>query len=109
VALDRKRALAVAACFDANQAAVIDTNNYTVLKKIPVGTQPQFVTFSADGRLAYIANDGSDTVTTIDLSDYTTHTVSTGHFPTSMAISPDGSKGYVSNFGDGTLTVLNLG
>jgi YVTN family beta-propeller protein len=108
---DPKRHLAVVACFGANQAEVIDTNTNKVLYTVAVGKEPQYVTFSADGRLAYVVNDGANTVSVINLDTHqnTNATVTTGLFPTSLAVLPDGSKGYVSNVDNGTLSVLDLG
>jgi YVTN family beta-propeller protein len=111
---DPKQHLAVVACFTANQAAVIDTTTNAVIKTVPVGKEPQFVTFSADHRLAYVVNDGDNSVSVIQLgkgtdSSNTGATIQTGRAPTSMAVVGNGSKGYISNVTDGSLTLLNLG
>jgi YVTN family beta-propeller protein len=42
-----------------------------VVKHIAVGANPRAVAYTADGRLAYVANALDDTVTVIDTSDYT--------------------------------------
>ena len=103
------RPLIVVACFDANVAAVIDTNTDKVIKTVPVGRNPQFAAWSADGRFAYTVNNDDNTVSVIDAKDFTvTATITVGHSPTAMAVLPDGTQGYVSNLDDGTLTELGL-
>jgi YVTN family beta-propeller protein len=108
---DPKRHLAVVACFGAKRVALIDTNTNRVTATIGVGVEPQYVTFSADGRLAYVVDDGDNTlaVVNLDTRKNTGANVTTGKAPTSMAVLPGGSRGYVSNVDGRTLTVLNLG
>jgi YVTN family beta-propeller protein len=108
---DPKRHLAVVACFGAKRVALIDTDTNRVTATIGVGLEPQYVTFSADGRLAYVVDDGDNTlaVVNLDTRKNTGANVTTGTAPTSMAVLPGGSKGYVSNVDGRTLTVLNLG
>jgi YVTN family beta-propeller protein len=77
--------------------------------RIPVGTKPQDITWSPDGRFAYTANVESNSVSVINADTMTvTATIPTGASPTSVAVTPDGRTGYVSNLRDGTLTLLNL-
>ncbi len=76
---------------------------------IPVGLNPQDITWSADGRFAYIANVNDNTVSVINVDSMSvTATIPTGASPTSIAVLPDGTTGYVTNLKDGTITLLNL-
>jgi YVTN family beta-propeller protein len=45
---------------------VLDAGSLDILAEIPVGDMPAEVTFSTDGRRAFVANTGSNTVTVID-------------------------------------------
>ena len=45
---------------------VIDTDSYKVVKTIPTGAGAHNVTFSPDGKLAFIANLGTNSITIID-------------------------------------------
>ena len=45
---------------------IIDTGSNKVVKTIPTGAGAHNVTFSPDGKLAYIANLGTNSITIID-------------------------------------------
>ena len=76
---------------------------------VPVGTHPQDVTWSPDGRHLYATNVDSDNMTVISADGYrVTATVPTGEAPTSVAVRPDGHQAYITNLNSGTLTVLDL-
>ena len=45
---------------------IIDTNSNKVVKAISTGAGAHNVTFSPDGKLAYIANLGTNSITIID-------------------------------------------
>jgi YVTN family beta-propeller protein len=64
---------------------------------ITVGVGPQMVVLNSKGTYAYVANNGSGTVSVIDLkSDKVTATIPTGPLPTGLALSPNGRYLYVS-------------
>jgi YVTN family beta-propeller protein len=76
---------------------------------VPVGSKPQDVAWSADGRFVYVTAVEGDTVTVINTDTWTaTATVPTGDAPTSIAVLPDGSRAFVTNLNSGTLSVLDL-
>jgi YVTN family beta-propeller protein len=59
--------------------------------------------------LAYVVNNGSNTVSVIDATtNKVTATIPTGAGPSSIALLPNGQQAYVSNADSGTLTVLQL-
>lgn len=77
---------------------------------IAVGNNPGEVVVSADGRTAYAANQGSDTVSVIDVtSDKVTATVGVGRVPAGLALTPDGGTLWVANYTDGTVQPVDTG
>ena len=83
----------------------VATDNYTVGKAIAVGTDPQAIAITPNGRMAYVLN-GSDAATTpatmpvtltpIDLvTRAALHPVPVGTLPLSMTMSPNGKLIYV--------------
>jgi len=76
---------------------------------VTVGTSPEGVAITPDGSYAYVANEGSETVSVIEISTNTvTATVAVGTDPTAVAITPDGSYAYVANQGSGTVSVIEI-
>lgn len=75
---------------------------------IAVGNNPGEVVVSADGRTAYAANQGSNTVSVIDVADHTvTATVAVGRVPAGLALTPDGGTLWVANYTDGTVQPID--
>ncbi|WP_449657594.1 beta-N-acetylglucosaminidase domain-containing protein [Streptomyces afghaniensis] len=71
---------------------------------IAVGANPGEVVTSADGRTAYAADQGSNTVSVIDVAQgKVTATVPVGRVPAGLALTPDGRTLWVANYGDGTV------
>jgi YVTN family beta-propeller protein len=86
----------------------IDTATDTVVKRVPVGKNPQACAYAPDGHHLYVVNNVSGTVTVIDTENYSTHTIRVGKSPTSIAVLPNGRQAYVSNENGGSITVLNI-
>ncbi|WP_286260434.1 beta-N-acetylglucosaminidase domain-containing protein [Streptomyces graminofaciens] len=77
---------------------------------IAVGDNPGEVVVSADGRTAYAANQGSHTVSVIDVArDSVTATVAVGRVPAGLALTPDGGTLWVANYSDGTVQPVDTG
>lgn len=77
---------------------------------IAVGNNPGEVVVSADGRTAYAANQGSDTVSVIDVAQAkVTETVPVGHVPAGLALTRDGRTLWVANYTDGTVQPVDTG
>ncbi|WP_307680246.1 beta-N-acetylglucosaminidase domain-containing protein [Streptomyces sp. V4I2] len=75
---------------------------------IAVGNNPGEVVVSADGRTAYAANQGSNTVSVIDVAtDTVTATVAVGRVPAGLALTPDGGTLWVANYTDGTVQPID--
>ncbi|NUR01887.1 MAG: beta-propeller fold lactonase family protein [Streptomyces sp.] len=71
---------------------------------IAVGANPGEVVVSADGRTAYAADQGSNTVSVIDVgAGKVTATVAVGRVPAGLALTPDGRTLWVANYTDGTV------
>ena len=79
---------------------------------IPVGTHPDAIAITPNGRTAYVVNFGSDNVTPVDVATDTAAPagswIPVGSEPDAIAISPDGSYAYVANSGDGTIDKIAL-
>ncbi|MEU0999868.1 beta-N-acetylglucosaminidase domain-containing protein [Streptomyces tibetensis] len=71
---------------------------------IPVGANPGEIVTSSDGRTAYAAAQGANTVSVIDVvQGKVTATVPVGKVPAGLALTPDGRTLWVANYGDGTV------
>jgi YVTN family beta-propeller protein len=76
--------------------------------KVAVGTQPTGVAVSATR--AYVANQGSNSVSVIDLTQnppVVVATIPVGTQPDSAALSANGARLYAANFGGGTVSVID--
>jgi YVTN family beta-propeller protein len=76
--------------------------------KVTVGTQPTGVAVAATR--AYVANQGSNSVSVIDLTQsppVVVATIPVGVQPDSAALSANGARVYVANFGGGTVSVID--
>ncbi|MEU6143784.1 beta-N-acetylglucosaminidase domain-containing protein [Streptomyces sp. NPDC047081] len=77
---------------------------------IAVGNNPGEVIASPDGRTAYTANQGSDTISVIDVpTGKVTATVAVGRVPAGLALTPDGHTLWVANYTDGTVQPVDTG
>jgi YVTN family beta-propeller protein len=73
-----------------------------------VGARPAGIAFSPDGRIAYVANRGTGTVSVIDVAGDTIDAALTGfRSPIGIAVSPDGAKVLVANSGDDTVSLID--
>jgi YVTN family beta-propeller protein len=97
--------------------SVIDLGSYEVVKEIPVGLHPSGMASSPDGKLLYVANANSDTVSVIDTSrDEVVRTLNAkpmielpfGSAPNALAVSPDGATLYIANGGNNLVGVLDV-
>jgi YVTN family beta-propeller protein len=83
------------------------------LGEIPVGTEPNGVVLSPDGKFAYVANtvDGTVSVLQVDASKQPVAsviaTLEVGVEPYGIAITPNGSKIYVTNSRSNSVSVID--
>jgi YVTN family beta-propeller protein len=76
--------------------------------KVVVGSQPTGVAVAATR--AYVANQGSGSVSVIDLTlspPVVVATVAVGGQPDALALSANGARVYAANFGSGTVSVID--
>ncbi len=100
-----------------NAVAVLSTSTNTVIdtdpeangvQPIPVGDRPRGIAISPDGREAYVANAGDNTVSVIDTAKKTVvATIPVGDEPQGVAFAPDGAAAYVTNVKDNTVSVID--
>lgn len=100
------REIWAAAMATQGRVLVYDATSLNLLREIPVGIEPAEVTFSADGKRAFIANGGSNSVTVIDqMSKQVVGTVPVGHNPVGAWPGTD-NRLYVDNEESKTLSVI---
>jgi YVTN family beta-propeller protein len=79
--------------------AVAETIRTSLDPKAPVGSTPDALALSPDGRRLFVANADNNNVAVVDVSNRRESLVlgfiPTGWYPTSIAISPDGRQLYV--------------
>jgi YVTN family beta-propeller protein len=78
--------------------AVIETLRTSLDPKAPVGSTPDALALTPDGRRLYVANADNNNVAAIDVSDRKESRVlgfiPTGWYPSAVALSPDGKQLY---------------
>jgi len=106
------RTLAVSNMGDGT-VSLLDSANLSERTRVPVGSQPNELAWSRDGRL-FVANAGSNSVSVI-LNGAVTETVKTslspadplGSTPDALAVSPDGRRLYVANGDNNDVAVID--
>lgn len=77
--------------------------------EIGVGKNPGEVVVSPDGRTAYAANQGSDSVSVIDVpTGEVTATIAVGDVPAGLALTPDGKTLWVADYSDDAVQPVDL-
>jgi YVTN family beta-propeller protein/autotransporter-associated beta strand protein len=91
------------------QAAEFDTlTNAQVGSNVTTGDLPLNAVFSPDGRLAYVVNAGSNSVSVIDVvSRAVVTTISVGIQPSGLALSGDGQTLYVANSNGNSVSAIS--
>jgi len=76
--------------------------------EVEVGDEPRSVVITPDKRLAYVTNQGSATVSVIDLAtNQKTQDIPVGGGPYGIALTPDGRRAYVANSASNTVSVVD--
>lgn len=89
--------------------AVIDAEKNAVAALIPLHRQPVSVGVDAAGKLAYVANSGSNSVSVVDLAARReVAQIGAGELPAEARISPDGRSLVVPNRGGDSVTIVNV-
>lgn len=93
-----------------DKLVVIDIGQRRVAWSIALGSQPQGVVLSADGRFAYVTESGANRVAIVDTrAQRVVGNVAVGSGPQAIAADPSGSVHwlFVANVNSNTLTVLD--
>jgi YVTN family beta-propeller protein len=92
----------------------IRTATKTAGKAIKVGSEPDAIAITPNGKTAYVANGGdamrtSDTVTPIrTATGKAGKAINVGTGPDAIAITPNGKTAYVTSYGSGTVTPIRI-
>lgn len=108
VATRRRRALTALHGLAVLFLLAIPLRAATLLKTIPVGTNPGQVVVSPSAHLAFVVNQGSNTVSLIDTQQLKVKKILTvGTAPIGIAANPAANKVYVANSGSGTISPIS--
>jgi YVTN family beta-propeller protein len=87
---------------------VYDASSLTLKSTIPVGKEPAEITFSSDGKVAFVANGMDNTVTAIDpISKAVKATIPVGADPVGAWPAPD-NKMYVDNEVGKSISIIDV-
>ena len=87
----------------------IDTATNTALPAITVGSEPFAMVVTPNGRTAYVANTGSNSVTPFRVSsNLPLAPIPVGNSPNRVVMTPNGRTIYTVNFGDNTVTPIRV-
>lgn len=76
---------------------LFDPTTNTVTRSIAVGKQPHWLDASADGTQIYVTNEGSNSVSVVDLAGAPTREIAVGNAPRKVAIQPIGAAAHASD------------
>ncbi|MFZ0304872.1 MAG: beta-propeller fold lactonase family protein [Terracidiphilus sp.] len=89
--------------------SVIDCEHNAVVATIPVGRDPDSIDVDAKGKLAYVANRGSNSVSVVDLeARRVVAQIGVGEQPDAALLSPDGRTLLVANFGGDSVSLFDV-
>ena len=96
-------------CEASDEIRVVDAQNGTVARTVPVGHTPRGIVLSGDGTKLYVANSSDDTVSEIDTASLkVTRTMGTGLEPNGVAVDREGKTLYVANRLSNDISVIDL-
>lgn len=79
-----------------------------VVAEVKVGVEPQSVAISEDNQFAYVTNQGSNSVSVVDLTtNAETSQIKVGVEPYGIALTPDGTRAYVVNGASRSVSVID--
>ena len=88
--------------------SVINAENNTVVATIPLHRQPVSIDLDKDGKLAYVANSGANSISVIDLTTRRELAqVGAGEEPVAARLSPDGKTLAVANRKGNSLSLID--
>jgi YVTN family beta-propeller protein len=82
---------------------------YAVMNTLSVGHLPQWIGLDVLRNRAFVTNEGSGTVSVIDINTNTvlSDTIPVGLNPLTLTIHSGAARAYVYNVGDGTISVID--
>ncbi|HEY2579329.1 MAG TPA: GH92 family glycosyl hydrolase [Streptosporangiaceae bacterium] len=87
----------------------IDLRDHIAGPPVTIGSGPDGMVITPNGKLLYIANNNSNNVTVISTAtNQVVTTVTVGSVAADLAVTPDGKTVWVSNFGDGTVQPIDV-
>jgi YVTN family beta-propeller protein len=87
----------------------VDLVRRHALSPIRVGSEPDAIALTPDGRTAFVVNSGSDTVTPIDVARRAALSpIAVGVAPDAIALTPDGRTAFVVNRGSDSVTPIDI-
>jgi YVTN family beta-propeller protein len=93
----------------ADGIGVVDVVSRKLLKKIPVGSDPEEFDISADGRHLYVSNEDVKTASSLDIGNGKVEKiVSLSQEPEGVAITPDGKRLFVTCETGGEVYVIDI-
>jgi YVTN family beta-propeller protein len=102
------RATAFVANYQSGTVTPVKLSTHKSDNPIRVGSGPDAIALTPDGRTAYVANSGSGTVTPIDTATRTVGpSIPVGSDPCAIAVSPDGHTAYVVDGDSNAVTPIN--
>ena len=88
--------------------SVIDAEHNTVVATIPLHRQPVSIDLDTAGKLAYVANSGSNTVSVVDLkARRESAQIGAGEEPVAARLAPDGKALVVANWQGNSVTLID--
>jgi YVTN family beta-propeller protein len=88
--------------------SVINAENNTVVATIPLHRQPASIDVDAEGKLAYVANSGSNSISVVDLKNRReVAQIGAGEEPVAARLSPDGKSLVVANRRGNSVSVFD--
>ncbi len=79
---------------------LFDPQTNKPVRSIKVGLQPHWLAVSGDGKTAYVTNEGSNTLSVVDIAGGKTSTIAVGNQPRKVVVQPvtTGAKISIENF-----------
>jgi YVTN family beta-propeller protein len=88
---------------------VVDRKSGTVIRKVPIGTRPNNVAITPDGKRVYVCIRGEAWVDVVDTGSLErVKRVPVGHGPHNVYRTPDGAHMIATSMDDNKLTVINV-
>jgi YVTN family beta-propeller protein len=92
----------------ADGIAVMDTKTLKVLRVLQAGSDPEQFDLSHDGKLLYVANEDTGTMSVVDIASGRVKTrITVGKEPEGVVLSPDGRHVCVTNESDNSITIID--